>query len=154
MKLELNNGAFQSGEPIPAEYTCEGDNISPPLSWSAVPSEAKSLALICDDPDAPNGVWSHWVLYNIPPWLSELSEDIPAEATLSEGGVHGRNDFGNLGYDGPCPPLDSTHTYYFRLYALDMELNLPPGATRHQVYDHIQGHIIDSTELQGHYGRS
>lgn len=151
MKLELLHSTFEPGGTIPREYTCEGANQSPPLRWQEVPPECESLALICDDPDAPNGTWSHWVLYNLPAEVDELPADIPADSTLDNGGIHGRNDFGNLGYDGPCPPAGSDHTYYFRLYALDARLDLTPGATRAQLYDKMEDHILATTELQGQY---
>lgn len=153
MNLELTSRAFKSGATIPTRHSCEGENISPPLTWRGVPREAKSLVLICDDPDAPNGVWSHWVLYEIPMEVSELPEGAPSEPRLSWGGMQGRNDFGNAKYEGPCPPPGPAHHYYFRLYALDQSLNLPSGATRAQVLDRIQGHIVASTELLGLYAR-
>lgn len=152
--MKLTSNAFSSGEAIPARYTCDDQNVSPPLDWVGVPNEAQSLVLICDDPDARAGIWSHWVLYDIPADSNGLPEGVPADERPSAGGAHGRNDFGNLGYGGPCPPPGPAHTYYFRLYALDEQLNLPSGATRAQVLDRIQDHIVDRTELIGRYARS
>ena len=106
MDLMLTSEAFASGVTIPTQYTCDGADISPPLTWEGAPDDAQSFALICDDPDAPNGAWSHWVLYNIPPGKERLVEDISGDAELPWGGVHGRNDFGDLGYGGPCPRPD------------------------------------------------
>ena len=154
MSIELTSTAFSSGETIPSQYTCEGRDVSPPLAWRNAPPQTESLVLICDDPDSKNGPWSHWVLYDIPPDKDELGENIPPESQRSWGGVQGRNDFGNPGYGGPCPsPPGSTHHYYFRLYALDESLDLAPGATRQQVLDRIQGHVLDKTELIGQYTR-
>ncbi len=153
MALILNSSAIEAGGTIPEKYTCEGEDISPPLSWQGVPSDAKSLVLIMDDPDAPNGTWSHWVLYNLPPSLSELPENYPSGGKPEPGGMQGRNDFGDVQYGGPCPPPGSTHTYHFRLYAVDRELTMSAGATRQQVLDRIQDHIIDNTELMADFGR-
>jgi Raf kinase inhibitor-like YbhB/YbcL family protein len=155
MGLELTSAAFELGETIPSQYTCEGKDVSPPLAWRGVPRRAQSLVLVCDDPDSRNGPWSHWVLYDIPADRDGLEENVPPDGHLSWGGVQGRNDFGNPGCGGPCPsPPGSAHHYYFRLYALDEALRLPPGATRQQVLDRIRGHILDQTELMGLYARS
>lgn len=154
MALELTSSAFETTGQIPARYTCEGEDISPPLKWNFVPSDAQSLVLICDDPDAPSGTFSHWVLYDIPADVEELPPSVPPEPSLEWGAQQGRNDFGNIGYGGPCPPHGSTHEYYFRLYALNEELDLPPGATREQVLDRIQDSIVEKTEITGQYNRS
>ena len=155
MSLELTSTAFKAGERIPSRYTCEGEDVSPPLAWRGVPAGAQSLVLICDDPDSSNGPWSHWVLYHIPADKKDLEEDVSPDARLPWGGAQGRNDFGNSGYGGHCPsPPGSTHHYYFRLYALDEDLGLPPGATRQQMLDRIKGHVLDETELMGIYSRS
>jgi Raf kinase inhibitor-like YbhB/YbcL family protein len=153
MPIELTSNAFDAGETIPVRYTCDGDDISPPLHWRTIPDEAQSLVLICDDPDSSNGPWAHWVLYDIPPELVELPEGVPRGGRLSWGGTQGRNTSGDVGYGGPCPPRGPAHHYYFRLYALDEPLDLPPGATRQQVIDRMQGHILDRTELMGLYAR-
>lgn len=149
MDLELLSDAFEEGEAIPEKYTCEGANVSPPLSWRGVPEGTKSLVLICDDPDAPNGTWSHWVLYNLSPDMESLPEGYSAGPNADEG----RNDFGNSGYGGPCPPRGSTHRYFFRLYALDTELEATPGATRIQILNRIEDHILAQTTYMGRYAR-
>ena len=152
--MDLTSNAFDAGGTIPARYTCDGENHSPDLAWSSVPPEAQSLVLIFDDPDSPNGPWSHWVLYNIPPDQGALSEGVQHGGQLPWGGVQGRNDFGDVGYGGPCPSHGSTHRYFFRLYALGEKLDLTPGATRAQIMDRIHDQVLDSTELMARYTRS
>ena len=152
MALEINSTAFSEGELIPARYTCDGPDVSPELSWSGVPEAAKSLALICDDPDAPMGTWVHWVLFNIPPGANGLPGEIPSDASLENGARHGRNDFRRLGYGGPCPP-GGTHRYFFKLYALDAELALESGITKAELLEAMQGHILDEGQLMGTYSR-
>lgn len=154
MPIQLTSPVFEAGDAIPDKYTCEGANVSPPLEWGEAPDQVESLVLICDDPDAPGGIWSHWVLYDIPPNQTGLGEDVPPEANLSWGGVQGRNDFGDIGYGGPCPPQGSTHRYYFRLYGLDEKLEMPPGASRGQMLDRIEDHIVVQSELVGRFNRS
>lgn len=153
MSLVLRSKAFEAGARIPNRYTCEGENLSPPLEWEARPEGTESFVLICDDPDVPSGVFSHWVLYDIPSYASELPLGVEREERPDQVGVHGRNSFGNTFYEGPCPPPGATHTYYFRLYALDIELGLPPGANRDQILPAIEGHILDRAELQGKFTR-
>jgi hypothetical protein len=152
MALELQSDAFQAGKTFPTQYTCEGQNVSPPLSWFGVPDGTQTLALIFDDPDAPNGTFSHWVLYNIPPDVSELPEN--ASENLPQGIVQGRNSYGNSRYEGPCPPHGSEHQYFFRLFAIDRALDLTAGATHEQVLDRIQKHGIENTELLVRFGRA
>jgi Raf kinase inhibitor-like YbhB/YbcL family protein len=137
---------------IPTDHTCDGTNISPPLSWSGVPDGTKSLALICDDPDAPAGTWVHWVLYNIPPTATELPRNIPPDRSLDSGARHGINDFRKYGYGGPCPP-GGTHRYYFKIYALDSELALKPGVTKAELLKTMAGHIRAEGRLMGKYKR-
>ena len=151
MALQLMSSIFKEGEMIPRANTCDGPDVSPDLSWDGVPQGTKSLALICDDPDAPRN-WVHWVLFNIPPDETQLPAEIPADAVLNNNARHGKNDFGRLGYGGPCPP-SGTHRYYFKLYALDTELGLDSGATRTQVEEAMQGHILTEGRLMGRYGR-
>ena len=127
--MQLTSTAFTEGQPIPAKYTCEGKNVSPPLKWSGVPAGAKALALIADDPDAPVGTWVHWVLFDLPPGASELAEDL-AKSQHVAGATQGLNDFKHLGYGGPCPPPGKPHRYFFKLYALDTTLGLKPGSTK------------------------
>jgi len=152
MAIKVVRSAFQEGGMIPADYTCDGKNISPPLSWSGMPEKAVTLALICDDPDAPVGTWVHWVLYNLPASAKELPADVPPEEKLASGAVQGKNDFRKVGYGGPCPP-GGTHRYYFKLYALDKALDLKPGATKKELLKAMEGHILAEGQLMGRYKR-
>jgi len=152
MAINLRSDVFEDGGSIPSKYTCDGAGVSPPLSWTAVPDEAKSLALICEDPDAPKGVFTHWVVFNIPPDTKGLSESIPPARTLKSGARQGRNSVQKIGYVRLCPP-SGTHRYYFRLYALDIELNLEPGISREELLDAMQGHIVAEGQLIGVYAR-
>lgn len=152
-KIRVTSPAFSEGAGIPADHTCDGADISPPLQWSGVPSEAKSLALIADDPDAPAGDWVHWVLYDLPPTLDRLPAAVPATARPSTGGTQGRTDFGLTGYGGPCPPR-GTHRYFFKLYALDALLRLEPGATKKELLEAMQGHVLAEGQLMGKYQRA
>jgi Raf kinase inhibitor-like YbhB/YbcL family protein len=147
MSIQITSSAFNEGDKIPRIYTCDDKNISPPLEWTGIPSDTASLALIMDDPDAPAGTWVHWVLYNLPPDLTEL------EQGKSGGGVDGKNDFNRLGYGGPCPPKGSNHRYFIKVYALDTLLDLKPGATKAQVETAMRGHILTQGQLMGKYGR-
>jgi hypothetical protein len=151
--MRLYSDAFAADAMIPPEYTCDGENISPPLRWEGAPEAAESLALICDDPDAPGGVWSHWVLYDLPTDQDRMPEGFSPDEHGWRG-VAGRNDFGENGYGGPCPPAGPPHRYYFRLYALDTLLDFSPGATRDQVLEAMEGHVLENTEFMGRYGRS
>ncbi|MFP4010051.1 MAG: YbhB/YbcL family Raf kinase inhibitor-like protein [Spirulinaceae cyanobacterium] len=151
--MELTSKTFTANGFIPAPYTCDGNDTSPSLLWDNLPTEARSLALIVDDPDAPNYTFVHWVVYDIPTQIRQLPEGIstPGEM-LSGGGTQGINDFGNLGYGGPCPP-NGTHRYFFKLYALDRVLGLDSGATKAQLQAAMSGHVLEATELVGRYGR-
>jgi len=151
--LSLSSSAFEEGEKIPVRYTCDGEDVSPPLTWSEPPSGTNSFVLIVDDPDAPRGVFTHWVLFNLPPDSRELPEDIPVQAQLLSGALQGRNDFGRTGYGGPCPPAGSLHRYRFVLYALDQPLDLPAGASKNQVLEYMEGHILAQGQLMGTYQR-
>jgi Raf kinase inhibitor-like YbhB/YbcL family protein len=165
--MQLRSTAFSDGGSIPSTYTCDGPDRSPPLEWSGVPSQARALALICDDPDAPMSTWSHWVLFDLSPLVKALPEGLPAEETLTipttnDSGAtsarstqahQGKNDFGNFGYGGPCPP-GGTHRYHFRLYALDRTLEAGSGATRSTVLKAIEGHIVGEGRLMGKYSRT
>ena len=153
MTLSLSSIAFQDGERIPAKYTCEGQDISPPLVWSEPPQGTQSLALIVDDPDAPGGVFTHWVVFNILPDSRQLPEAIPAQAQLPSGALQGKNDFGRIGYGGPCPPPGRPHRYRFTLYALDRVLDLKAGVSKKQVVGAMQGHILAQGQLTGTYQR-
>jgi Raf kinase inhibitor-like YbhB/YbcL family protein len=153
-KISLTSSAFSEGQVIPRDHTCDGKNLSPPLSWSDVPPDARSLVLLCDDPDAPLRTWSHWVVFNISPGLSGLSAGIAEVESLTlqprYSARQGRNDFGQLGYGGPCPP-SGTHRYFFRIYALDTVLDLPRGVTRSSVLKAMEGHVIADGSLVGKY---
>jgi hypothetical protein len=150
--MELKSTTFDAGAMIPKPYTCDGQNISPSLAWTAVPGNTKSLALICDDPDAPIGTWVHWVIFNLPADLKELPENIPAQKTLPNGAKQGINDFRKIGYGGPCPP-SGEHRYFFKLYALDAMLDLKAGATKADLLQALEGHILDESKLMGKYRR-
>ena len=151
-ELKLTSTAFKEGEAIPRGYTCDGANVSPPLEWTGVPKSAKTIAIIADDPDAPSGDWVHWVLFNLPAEGLGLIENTPATETLTGGGAQGKNDFGKIGYGGPCPP-SGTHRYFFKFYALDGELSLPAGATKAEIEQAMQGHIVGQAQLMGTYHR-
>jgi len=153
MSLTVRSTAFQEGQPIPMKYTGEGKDVSPALEWDAPPAGTKSLALICEDPDAPKGTWTHWVLYNLPADRREVSEDVARERKLPDGSEQGTNDFDKVGYNGPKPPPGKVHHYQFKLYALDTRLDLQPGATRKRLLDAVQGHILGEGQLTGTYER-
>lgn len=153
MALSLTSTAFQEGERIPAKCTCEGQDISPQLDWNGIPEESKSLALIMDDPDAPGGVFTHWVIFNLLPDSHGLPEAVPATAQLSSGALQGRNDFGRTGYGGPCPPPGKPHHYRFTLYALDKQLDLKAGVSKKQLLEATKGHILEQKRLTGTYQR-
>ena len=153
MTITLRSSAFQEGGAIPAKYTCDGQNGSPPLSWEGVPTTAQSLALICDDPDAPRGTWVHWVIFDMPATVKELPENVAPRETVSPGGKQGTNDFKNVGYGGPCPP-SGTHRYYFKLYALDTKLDLGASTTKDQLLKAMEGHIVAKGQLMGTYKRT
>lgn len=153
MKMELKSAAFKDGGTIPGKFTCDGPDVSPALSWTGIPAEAKSLALICDDPDAPIGTWVHWVIYNIPATASELAEAVPKTEILANGALQGKNDFRKIGYGGPCPPRGPAHRYFFKIYALDTMVKLNPGATKKDLLDRLKNHILAEAQLLGKYGR-
>ena len=152
MEIKMRSTAFEEGGMIPKKYTCDGVDVSPPLKWDNVPDGTKSLALISDDPDAPVGTWVHWVLYARPPDPRELPENIPPKKALENGAKQGTNDFRKIGYGGPCPP-GGTHRYYFKLYALDIELRLDPGMTKGELLKAMEGHILAEGQLMGRYKR-
>jgi hypothetical protein len=152
-KLELKTTAFRTSGNIPRQFTCEGANASPALTWSDPPAGTKSFALIVDDPDAPMGTFVHWVVYNLPPATHQLPEGVPAGGDLRGGGMQGMNDFPKTGYGGPCPPPGKPHRYFFRLYALDSLLTLKAGARRAEVDRAMKGHVLAQAELMGTFGR-
>ena len=151
-EIKLTSAAFKDGEPIPRAYTCAGVNISPPLEWSGLPKTAKTIAIVCDDPDAPAGTWVHWVLYNLPADNIGLVENLPATETLKAGGFQVKNDFGKTAYGGPCPP-SATHRYFFKIYALDSELPLKAGATKAELMKAMDDHVVLLGQLMGTYRR-
>ena len=150
--IKLSSTAFKDGEAIPSQYTCDGVNVSPPLEWSGVPKSAKTVAIIADDPDAPAGTWVHWVLYNLPGENIGMVENLPATDNLKAGGFQGKNDFEKIGYGGPCPP-SGTHRYFFKIYALDIDLPLKAGATKVEVDKAMAGHVVAQGQLMGTYRR-
>ncbi len=152
MALKVSSSAFEEGDMIPIKYTCDGEDVSPPLAWEGVPEGTRSIALICDDPDAPVGTWVHWVLYNLPPDSKGLPEAVPPAEVLENGARHGKNDWQRLGYGGPCPP-GGTHRYYFKVYALDTVLELESGTTKAQLLEAMEGHVLAEGQLMGRYKR-
>jgi Raf kinase inhibitor-like YbhB/YbcL family protein len=150
-EIRLTSPAFEHGGRIPYVHTCEGDDVSPPLVWSDAPVETRSYALVCEDPDAPRGTWIHWVLYNISGDAVELARAVPTLPELPSGARHGRNTAGDLAYAGPCPPPGNPHRYFFRLYALDVSLNLAPGATKAELEHAMDQHIVAQGTLMGTY---
>jgi Raf kinase inhibitor-like YbhB/YbcL family protein len=151
-EIKIISTAFKEGQPIPRPYTCDGVNISPPLEWTGVPKQAKTIAIIADDPDAPSGTWVHWVLYNVPAENIGLVENVPATDSLKAGGYQGKTDFGKVGYGGPCPP-SGTHRYFFKIYAVDSELPLKAGATKADLEKAMQDHVVAQGQLMGTYSR-
>jgi Raf kinase inhibitor-like YbhB/YbcL family protein len=152
--ITLRSPAFENKKPIPKKYTCDGENVSPPLTWETPTTAAVSLALLVEDPDAPVGTWTHWILFDLPPDLRSLPENVPHEKVLKNGARQGTNDFKEIGYGGPCPPPEhGPHRYFFRLYALDVTLNLPPTARRLQVIEDMKDHVLAYGVLMGTYER-
>lgn len=152
MALEIKSSAFSDEGSMPSKYTCDGQSVSPPLDFSGAPAGTKSLALISDDPDAPAGTWVHWVVWNIPPTSTGLKEGIGSVNSLPDGTKQGVTDFKRVGYGGPCPP-SGTHRYYFKLYAIDSLLELPPSTTKAGLETAMRGHILANATLMGTYSR-
>ncbi|MEW6296889.1 MAG: YbhB/YbcL family Raf kinase inhibitor-like protein [Thermodesulfobacteriota bacterium] len=152
MALELYSDAFANGETIPTRYTCDGQDLSPPLRWTDPPADTRTLVLLVEDPDAPGGTWVHWVLYNLQGTARELAGGVPMTETLANG-KQGLNDFGKVGYGGPCPPPGPPHRYVFTLSAVDTQLYLGPLPTKKEVEAAMAGHVLARAELIGHYGR-
>ncbi|MDR3492396.1 MAG: YbhB/YbcL family Raf kinase inhibitor-like protein [Gammaproteobacteria bacterium] len=150
MTFTIKSSAFSEGSSIPSIYTCDGDDISPPLSWHDEPANTKSFVLIVDDPDAPIGNWDHWLLYNIPATTHTLNENLTSTPSGANGG---KNSWGNTNYGGPCPP-DREHRYFFKLYALDCHLDLTSNATKSKIESAMDGHILGTATLMGKYNRS
>lgn len=148
MVFEISSSGFSNGDKIPSKFTCDGQNISPALSWKNPPNGTEEFALICDDPDAPAGVWSHWVLYNIPSGINSI-----AEGEKNPPGTQGITDFGRARYDGPCPPRGKPHRYFFTIYALDKKLALPKNIERDALLKAIEGHILGKAQIYGTFSR-
>jgi Raf kinase inhibitor-like YbhB/YbcL family protein len=152
--MHLTSPAFSEGATVPTPHTADGDDRSPEVRWTGAPPNTKSFVLLCEDPDAPRGTWTHWVLFNIPDDKTGLPEGMPPEKEMADGARQGKNDFGNIGYGGPSPPKGKPHRYFFKLSALDTKLDLPAGASRKQVLDAMKGHVLAEGQLMGLYGRS
>lgn len=154
-RMNISTRAFEAGEEIPEKYTCDGEDVSPPLSISDVPGGAESFAIVVDDPDAPGGVFDHWVIWNIPSNKKPISEGVPQSATVEElgGAKQGKNGFGETGYRGPCPPGGPAHRYRFKLYALDMELDMESGLKKADLEREMEGHVVEQCEIVGEYSR-
>lgn len=150
--IPVTSEAFLSQQPIPKKYSCDGDNISPPLQWGDTLPDTKSFALIMDDPDAPGGTYTHWVVYGLPSTARSLPEGVPSDTEIAEGGKQGVNGSGKAGYGGPCPP-GGTHHYFFKLYALDIKIDLAAGATKSQLEQAMKGHVLAFGELMGTYSK-
>jgi Raf kinase inhibitor-like YbhB/YbcL family protein len=150
--LHLTSSSFEADAAISAKYSCDGANLSPALTWNDPPAATKGFALIVDDPDAPGKTFVHWVIYDIPAAARMLPEGVPAEATLNDGSQQGKNDYGKIGYGGPCPPHGVVHHYFFKLYALDAKTNLKPQATKPELVQAMKGHILAEAELIGRFG--
>jgi Raf kinase inhibitor-like YbhB/YbcL family protein len=152
--MDLRSTAFDSGETIPGEYTCSGAGISPPLAWSGAPENTATFALIVTDTDAPRGAYTHWLLYNLPASVHSLPADVPPTQQIPNGGWHGRNTAGRIGYSAPCPPRgDPPHHYQFTLYAADTAIRVRPQPDKGAVLDALRGHIVGQARLEGLYGR-
>lgn len=153
MSFAVKSSAFGSGAEIPKKFTCEGPDLSPALEWSGAPQGTAGFALIADDPDAPAGTWVHWVIWNLPANANSLPEGIPRSEQLNTGARQGKNDFRKVGYNGPCPPAGKPHRYFFRLYALDRNVELSAGSSRSDLDAAIKGHILAQTEYMGTFRR-
>jgi Raf kinase inhibitor-like YbhB/YbcL family protein len=153
MAMTITTTAFATGGEIPKKYTCDGPDVSPALAWSELPANTKGLALIADDPDAPAGTWTHWVVWDIPLKSMGLAENMLKAKTLPDGTRQGTTDFRKVGYGGPCPPPGKAHRYFFKLYALDTKIDLPAGALRQELEEAMKGHVLAHAEVMGTYGR-
>ncbi|MFW5711192.1 MAG: YbhB/YbcL family Raf kinase inhibitor-like protein [Spirochaetota bacterium] len=150
--MQLTSSAFEPNQAIPQKFSCDGQNISPALSWDGQPAETESYVLICDDPDAPGGTFVHWLYYNIPAEVKSLPAAVDSVPQPAPGGLQGKNSFGKTGYGGPCPP-GGTHRYFFTLYALDFKLDAQAGLDKRKLMEAIDGHVIAEAQLMGTYSR-
>lgn len=153
MAFAISTKAFSEGGSIPGKYTCDGADLSPELSWQNAPAGTESFALIADDPDAPGGTWTHWVLWNVPASVAGLPEGVAKNESLDDGTRQGKNDFKRIGYGGPCPPPGKPHRYFFKLYALGTTLDLKAGAGRNELERAMQGHVLSEAQVVGTYER-
>ena len=151
--FRIESAAFKEGAFIPARFSCQGENVSPPLKWTGPPAGAHSFALIADDPDAPAGIWTHWVVFNLPAQTRAMDENSPKRDKLPNGGLQGLTSFGSVGYGGPCPPPGKAHRYFFKLYAVDTVLSLQPGASSEDVVAALKGHTLGEAQLMGRFKR-
>ena len=151
--FRIESSAFKNGRNIPEKYSCDGKNISPPLIWKDAPEGSRSFAIICDDPDASLMTWTHWVVYNIPSTMDTLQEGIPKTETLANGTTQGMNSGRRIGYAGPCPPGGKAHRFFFKIFALDADLDLRPGASKKQLEEAMRRHILAQAEIMGMYAR-
>lgn len=153
MSFEIRSNDFADGQTIPKKFTCGGEDVSPSLIWADPPPNTVSYVLIADDPDAPVGTWTHWLLWNIPADRHRLPQGIAKKSELPDGSLQGLNDFKKAGYNGPCPPPGKPHRYFFRLHALDRKLDLKAGSSRQQLEGAMQGLVLATAETMGRYGR-
>ena len=153
VSFELTSTTFTGGGGIPKKHTCDGADVSPALKWNGAPAGTQSFALIADDPDAPIGTWTHWIIWNIPAKATALPEDVPKVGESGDGTRQGRNDFKRIGYGGPCPPPGKPHRYFFKLYALGAKLDLEAEASKSELEHAMKGHVLSQAELMGSYGR-
>jgi Raf kinase inhibitor-like YbhB/YbcL family protein len=153
MAFAISSAAFPNGGDIPKKFTCDGADVSPELSWIDPPSGTQSFALIADDPDAPVGTWTHWVLFDLPAVVTSLAEAVNKIDELPGGERQGRNDFRKIGYSGPCPPPGKPHRYFFKIYALNAKLDLKPGASRQELEQEMKSLVLAQAEWMGKYGR-
>jgi Raf kinase inhibitor-like YbhB/YbcL family protein len=151
--IEITSESFVNGARIPDEFTCKGTNLSPPLSFGAFPENTKSAVVICDDPDAPSGLFTHWILYNIPKDVRMISKGVPKKPVLIDGSRHGTNSYGRMEYSGPCCPAGTTHHYHFEIYALDSLLTLRAPVTRKEIGKAMEGHVLGKGTLKGLFSR-
>ncbi len=151
--MQVNSKVISSGSEFPKRNTCDGSDVSPPLAWQDAPAGTQAFALILDDPDAPSGTFTHWLLWDLPASTTQLPENLPKSGEIFGGGKQGRNDFGRTGYGGPCPPPGKPHRYFFRLYALDRPLGLRAGAGRGELERAMHGRVLGQAELMGRCGR-
>ena len=151
--MQISTSSFPAEGTIPKKHTCDAQDISPAFTWTGAPPSTRSFALIADDPDAPVGTWNHWLIWNVPASVHQFAESVAKTPTLPDGSRQGQNDFKKVGYNGPCPPPGKPHRYYFKLFALDMPLDLRAGATRKELEAAMKGHVVAENQIMGRYGR-